>query len=321
MTGIPPILAALLALTLTAAVPAQAEDELVPTPKPAPARPTSTTLAASPGETLMKTAAAEMDLHQSVSAKLRQQIDLFRHQLVGSGTYQQRGRGDAMLLRMELKIQVADRVSSLLQVCDGHSFWVHQDLFDGPTLGRINLDRVRAARQVQPATSEPPGIWPALGGLPKLLRNLDDSFFFTTVSETRLDRVPVWSMQGSWEREKLIDMLPDQKDAILAGRADFSKLMDHLPDRVRILLGRDDLFPYRIEYWRNVTKKGEKTGTPRLLVVMELFEIQLDGALDARLFVYQPGGLREQDQTAGYLKKLGLVEPVTNSAARPRGVR
>lgn len=299
-------------------------DQPSPAGSPAAAASASNpTLAASAGETLIKSAIAEMDLHQSVSAKLRQQIDLFGHQLAGSGFYLQQGRADAMLLRLELKVPVAERVSSLLQVCDGHSFWVHQDLFDGPSLSRINLDRVRAARLSQPPTSDSPlSLWPAVGGLPKFLRNLNEFFFFTEVNETRLDNVPVWSMQGTWERQKLLDMLPDQKDAIAGGQPDFTKLMEHLPDRVRILLGRDDLFPYRVEYWRSTSKKGDKgSGQPRLILLTEMYEVQLDGRVDPHAFAYSPGGLRIEDQTAGYLKKLGLTEPVTNSASRARGVR
>lgn len=322
MNGIPPRFAVLLVLSFLAGT-SRAADQLVPTPNPAPARGASSTLAASAGETLIKSAVAEMDLHQTVSAKLRQQIDLFGHQLAGSGFYLQQGRADAMLLRLELKLPIGGRVSSLLQVCDGHDFWVHQDLFDGPLLTRINLDRVRAARLSQPPTSDSPAsLWPAVGGLPKFLRNLDEYFYLTEVNETRLDRVPVWSMQGTWERPKLVEMLPEQKDAILAGQVDFSKLMEHLPERVRILLGRDDLFPYRIEYWRSVYKKGDKVPSQnRLILLTEMFEVQLDGRVDPRAFVYSKGTLREQDQTVGYLKKLGLTEPVANSASRTRGVR
>ena len=37
------------------------------------------------GETLLRSAVAAMEAHQAVSAKLRQQVDLFGHHLIGSG--------------------------------------------------------------------------------------------------------------------------------------------------------------------------------------------------------------------------------------------
>ena len=42
------------------------------------------------------------------------------------------------------------------------------------------------------------------------------------------------------------------------------------------------------------------------MVLLELFEVQLNIPVDPRLFVYNPGGLEASDQTTAYLKSLRL---------------
>lgn len=281
------------------------------------------------GETLLRSAVAALDAHQAVSAKLRQQVDLFGHRLVGSGGYLQQGRGEGRLLRLELKIQVEDQVSSLQQVCDGRYLWMHQDLLGKNSLGKIDVRRVqRAWRETRGVSTGPPTGLLALGGLPQLLTNLNDGFNFRSVTESKLDGLSVWSLQGEWEKSRLVEMLPAQKARLEAGQpADLSKLAPQVPERVTIMLGRDDLFPYRIEYARRRPldlQQPEVLGELKQVVLLELFEVQLNVPADPRQFVYNPGGLEAIDQTAAYLKSLNLdpsaeAEPITpaNSTTRP----
>ena len=98
---------------------------------------------------LMASAVTAADAQPSLAAKIRQQINLFGHQLVGSGIYWQQGRGDQRRFRLELKVPLGDGLTSFEQVSTGHELWVHEDLLDHSALTKIDLDRVRALLSVE----------------------------------------------------------------------------------------------------------------------------------------------------------------------------
>ncbi len=274
---------------------------------------------------------ATLDARQSVAARVRERIDLLGHQFVGSGIYLQQtpasvqGRGSDRLLRYELKIQVADQVTNQLQVADGQSLWTRQEVLGRTTLSHIDLTRLRRALKKQEATAISPNLaWMALGGLPKLIFGLGQWFEFGKIEEGKLERFPVWIMRGEWKRNKLADMLPDQRGQILAGEAaDLSKLPAQLPERVVLMIGRDDLFPYRLEYWRHVAPPAKVIGVKKppavdtLIVAMELYEVQLDVPLDPRQFAYNPGDQPAVDQTPAFLQSLGLKDEIEAKAPQP----
>ncbi|MBI3838086.1 MAG: hypothetical protein HY288_09150, partial [Planctomycetia bacterium] len=205
------------------------------------------------GDALLRRAIAAVDAQPSITAKLRQQVDLLGRQLVGSGVYLQQGRGPQRLLRFELKLQASNKTTTngMLQICDGTTLWIHEDLADRKNLSRVDVTRLRGARPKSPPPALPSNAWLALGGLPKLLMNLESSFQFGPVAESRLDSLQVWTVEGQWKPARLVQLLPDQKAKIEAGTAaDTRNLAPNLPDCVVLHLGCDDLFPYRIEYWR-----------------------------------------------------------------------
>jgi hypothetical protein len=148
---------------------------------------------------------------------------------------------------------------------------------------------------------------PGLGGLPRLLRGLDAAFDFTAAEAGTWGRQKraVWRLEGTWKRDRLAWMLPAQKAAMEAGKApDLSKLPEHLPDRVVLYLGQDDMFPYRVEYHRRKADEDEDTPA-RPLVVMELYDVALNVPISRSHFTYSPGNAEFTDQTEAYIKALG----------------
>jgi len=266
----------------------------------------------------MVDAAARLARHHSVSAKLRQQVNLFGHQVIGSGTYLQQGRGDTMRLRMELKLHVGGQLTSLQQVSDGTSFWVREDIEGTPTVKRIDLARVRTALARREPIDSAGHTSLAVGGLPRLLESLNRAFRFGAVSKGRLDQLDVWTVEGDWERSFLAVLAPDQAERLKTGAPpDYGRLPEHLPNRVRVTFARDDLFPYRIEY-RKVRHDGQVATGPAdgdLVVLMELFEVQFDAAINARNFVFQPA--KFDDVTSAYLKSLGIADETARVAPAP----
>jgi len=255
-----------------------------------------------------------LEAHQSISAKIFQQVDLFDKRLIGSGLYLEQRRGPVRLMRQELRIQLGQQISSLVQVCDGHFLWTYQKLSGQEVLRR--LDVARALPAIEQAKELPRqgklGGLPGLGGLPKLMHALDAAFDFQVaepaVLRLQADHLPVWRLSGRWKPNLVTKLLPEQAKAIESGRAaDFSKLADHLPDHVVLMLGREDLFPYRIEFCRTVDAGSDPPET-RAIVTMQLFEVLFDVPIASSRFRYNPGDLDFEDETPGLLKSLGLEE-------------
>ena len=275
--------------------------------------PAASSSALPPADRLMGNIIASARSRESISARLRQKIDVLGQQLVGTGSYQQQGRGEEQKIRLELKVQVADQTSSMQQVCDGTFLWTHQDLLDKTALTRIDFRRVREAvwdgggrrgriEQIQLA----------LCGLPKLLESLDTAFEFRIVQQDRLDGVPVYVLRGAWRPEQLAAIYPDPKAKPAEGQGGSpapGKLPAHAPEVMVLLVGRDDLFPYRIEFRRRIVTDAEtpqRTDATTPLVIMEWFEVALDTPIDERQFIYRPGDVDFSDGTDKLLVQMGL---------------
>ncbi|MEX2561573.1 MAG: hypothetical protein WD403_16735 [Pirellulales bacterium] len=261
-------------------------------------------------EQLLAEARTRLAAHRSISAAIQQQVNLYRQQLVGSGTYLQ-AAGETPRLRFELTLRVDDQVASFQQVCDGQYLWIRRQtqLHAPPDLGRVDLARVLSAAEAPDGgpsaggADAVGGMPPALGwgGLPQLLEALDRAFEFATVSDGQFRGRGVHALRGQWKSEHLARWLPDQRARIEEGKpALLDKLPPALPDHVIVLLGRDDLFPYRIEYRRTATEAGE---TDQILVAIDLYDVRFDQPLDERLFEFEPGPTPWTDETDRYLRQ------------------
>jgi hypothetical protein len=266
------------------------------------------------GQELVAQAAQRLLLLPGIEAKTRQQVNIFDQHLVGSGTYLQLTKGPRLMLRLDLKLQVANQATSLQQISDGDTFWVRHSHGDETNLSRVNLRRLReVASRVGPSdVPPPPTLWMALGGLPRLLAALDTHFTFDPPKPMTIGKgkLPVWSLEGHWKPAILANLLPDQQAEIAAGeRVDLSKLPPQLPHGVTVVLGRDQvipLFPYGISYYRLAAAEGEGPSPRRqLMATWELFEVRFRPDLDASLFDYRPHDAQQVDErTDEYVARL-----------------
>jgi hypothetical protein len=287
-----------------------------------PSEPRQAPAESNSGDALLQQVVAAVDAQRSIAAKVRHKVDLGGTTIFGSGVYLQQGRGPGRLLRFELKFQTTPQTTSIQEICDGASLWIHDDLAGDNGLGRVDMARLRRARPKTPA-AQVVDTWLALGGLPKVLLGIEGAFRFAAATPSNLDDLSVWSLEGQWKPARLAAMLPGQKAAIEAGgEVNLTKLSPNVPDRVMLYVGRDDLFPYRIEYWRSKTdKKGAKIAGSNLLLVMEFYEVQLGMPIDPRQFRFAPGDQPPVDRTSGYLDRLGLEEIVVPEARQKPPVR
>jgi hypothetical protein len=260
-------------------------------------------------------AIGKLETRTSVSAKIRQQVHLFGKHLAGDGRYLEDRQSGIPSVRLELQVQVGDKPSVLLQVCDGCYFWTYRKLCDQPaSLSRI--DALRAATALAEANKlpghDPAKLLPGLGGLPRLLRGLHSHFDFTSAERGQWGMRQVWQLEGGWKPGPLSRILPKQKGPIDPAKpVDVTRLPEPHPHVVVLILGQEDLFPYRIEYSRKVVSKDrEKVSEEvRPVVTMEFSEVRFNSPLDPSHFIYNPGKAEYTDQTEAFLQALGVKKP------------
>lgn len=267
----------------------------------------------SDGQILVRQAAATLQRHYTVSAQVTQKSELFGYKVIGSGAYFEQRSNQGLLFRLELSVQTQDDklASSLLQVCDGQYLWNYRKLRGAESLSSVDLAFVQrrldeaGAQNVQVLDS-----WPGLGGLPKLLRSFDKAFIFDKPEAVKLQQdFPAWKVEGRWRPEMLVRAVPDHKDAVQQGRGvGLEDLPEHLPNTVILFLGKEDLFPYAIIYYRldGNTANVKASSDDRPMVRIDMTNVRFNKRIDASQFVYKPG-LACTDQTEQMLEKLGLL--------------
>lgn len=280
-----------------------------------PAEPTP--IGANAGEAFLDRVRQEVDGLPTLSAKVRQMVDLGHGRLVGTGLYLQRGRGPTRAMRWELEFQTSTQPCRREQISDGANLWLFEQLAGESELTWVDMLRLARARPKSPPPS-PLAPWDMIGGVPRLLSGLQSAFRFGAVTEARLEDVRARSTEGVWEPSRLAQLLPDQQAAINAGQAvDLTKLAPNLPDRVVVYAGYDDFIPFRVEYWRGGTPgkpAGDDNG--KLIALLEFYEVSVSTQIDPQQFVCRHGDLKPVDRTLEYLEKLGLAETIPVGASR-----
>ncbi len=68
---------------------------------------------------LVDRATAALAKDASIAARIRYQVEMFGHHLVGKGSYLQQGLGLERKMRLELETPIGDQSLVLEQICDG----------------------------------------------------------------------------------------------------------------------------------------------------------------------------------------------------------
>ncbi len=237
-----------------------------------------------------------------ISARIKQQGELFGHQITGVGQYYELRQGPIPRIHLELTMEVGSVSTSLVQVCNGSDFWTYRKLPNGESLSKFDVVRAITALE-QAAGKLPPGAIyssPGLGGLGRLMRGLNSHFEFTSVDAEQLGGLPVWKLTGVWKSAPLARLLPKQKEAIEKGRKpDLTRLPSHVPDSVTLFLGQEDCFPFRIDYLRSAPNSS-----PRCLMGLEFSLLNFNGPIDSGQFLFTPGNLEIKDGNKEFVDSL-----------------
>lgn len=287
------------------------------------------------GNQLLQQAAGQLERHASITTRLRHQVAIFGQQLYGVGNYWQQGSGETLKVRLE--IQIAGQAAQLLQVSNGRFIWTDRTLPTGRNVSRIDLRQLRSdptlansnLSEIKPgqANWSTTDLTSYAGGLPTLLRALDENFAFMPPQAMRLKldppltaeatNVPVFAIVGHWKPEKLTALVAKAKAAAGdngAAAADAKNPQKSLPERipqeVLLLVGQADMFPYRVEYRQMETPQLSNAGGAPIpyqlsvhpLVVLELSDVVFDASIAPGQFDYAPGNADWTDQTASILE-------------------
>ena len=265
---------------------------------------------------LLRSAVEAIASESNLQASVRHKINLFDQHLVGTGHYSQFGEGPIKRLRLELKTQVGKTTTSITQVCDGRHLWLRENFPDSIQLSRIDVRQVRTRleqlRRIN-HTDTPNqafiaqldwGANIAMGGMPRVLAAVEDSFNFSVVRRATFEDVPVWVILGQWK--------PEIRDQIQSRfRVRRGNLMTHMPNAVRVVLGRDEQFQYfprEIQYLRVVEGETEEFVTATALVTLQFYDYSRTVAMNRSQFDYQRGDQIIVDRTQAFLEKY-LPEP------------
>jgi hypothetical protein len=268
-------------------------------------------------QAILKRAIEQLESRHSIAADLGCRVDILGQKLTGRGVYREVRSGPIPLVRTEMTFPMQPQPGVIAQVCDGDYLWTYRNLAQVESLERVDLIEVeRALNESGSDTTDGPsdylssiggGYGPAgilgAGGLSRLLREIDGAFACQFIEETELAGNPVWRLEGKWRAAPLAKILGTSAKKIcqLTHEKYLERRPDHLPDQVVLLLGKQDFFPYRIEY-RQIA--DPETNKGKTIVAIQLMRVKFDGPINEACFDYQPGELEFEDKTGLFLETL-----------------
>ena len=277
----------------------------VPLPSVAPATPESAAEQAGRAERVVAAALAGLSRVPSLSARVRHLVRVDDMVLKGSGRYVQSGVGEDQRYRYEYRLSATDEEFEILDVCDGLFAWNFRRIGQNPPqVERIDVRRIRerletlgiAHRQDQSAY---------LGGVQRHLGLLRQYFRFATITSAAIDDVPVWLIEGTWDRDTLAWIVKEKAEAIKseAGVAP-NELPDGMPYSVRLSISKRELFPCRIEWLAVAGKRPTPPAALQVVAMMELYDVRIGDPVDVSAFVYKPATEGLTDITDAYMPQV-----------------
>ncbi len=265
--------------------PPHAQANLVPAPKPAD---------------LVEQAVKQLASHGSVTAKINMQSELFGESLTVVGQYLQ-GAPDSRRLRLDLKLKQGGQVCTLRQVSDGTAVWVQQNTLETSRLGRIDINRAAAALHQSGFRAGIDVL--ALGGLAQVLDSVHRSFEFQSLRAEKLGVHATYAVLGVWKPAAVERLKPvDQPGAESSPPLTVDSLPEFMPTQIEVFIGRDDLFPYQVDYYR-AAHPGTRSDSDQLLARMKFVDVHFDVPIDPAQFVFSPGERVPVDDTEAFLRR------------------
>lgn len=282
---------------------------------PSPAAEPTTEGAAGAGEgataeRIVATALTGLARAESISARVRQLARVGETVLKGGGRYLQSGIGEEQRFRFESRLNSETEEFELLEVCDALFFWTYRKMGPNPPqVERVDIRRVQE-RLGKLNVADRTAIAVHLGGIQRSLALIREWFRFSSASSAAIDGVPVWIIEGHWNRDSLAALLPAQAEAIRsAAGISAADLPEGMPWSVRLSIGKRELFPFRIEWLAIPGTRPVAAAAPEVVAVLELYDVRIGEPVDATAFVYKPATEGLIDTTEAYCNSLPPLRP------------
>ncbi|MFM7076834.1 MAG: hypothetical protein ACKO3G_12315 [Planctomycetaceae bacterium] len=285
-------------------------------PPPAPAGPAPTEAPesaeerAARAERVVAASFAGLARAASITARVRHLVRFGDHVAKGSGRYIQSGVGEDQRYRYEYRLTTGQQECEVLEVCDGVSAWNFRRIEPyPPTVERIDVRRVGERLDALGVTHRKEQS-AHLGGVQRHLCLLRHYFRFGSIVPGVIDDVPVWVVEGAWDRTTLAWILKDKADVINspAGIAPH-ELPEGMPFAVRISISKRELFPTRVEWLAVPGKRPVAAAPPEVVGRLEFYDVRIGDPVDVSGFFYRPATEGLTDITETYVPSLFPLRP------------
>jgi hypothetical protein len=270
------------------------------------------------GDVVLTRALAALERWPNVAGRFRQSMRVGDELQSGRGDYWQQGVGNQRRTYWQWQTRVDGQQAAFVQVYDrnGH-LWTDVRFRPGQrTVTRVNVASLRrdlalavdAANEGRggPTAAELEVL--ARGGLSQLVAELRRAFAFGPPTAVVEQDRPMIALVGTWRE----DALHRQWQSLSTESP--SDWPGHLPHHVVVKLGREDYFPYVVEYRRGADAglASSVVGVSDPLARIEFFDVRWGVVnVDERLFEFTPADVEWRDETAAALERLRPTPPPT----------
>lgn len=259
----------------------------------------------SEGAELIARARKKLTEYQSIKADLSERISFQDHSFTAKGSYLQGKRNQ---IRMEMTVELGSNRGALLEICDGNILYTRHDIIDRTEVTRRDVQKIlQAVEKSGGRFSEASVISDlGLGGISGILAGIAADMIFSKPVEETLDDEPVYIVDGEWN-----DTFRDRfrTDPKLTPKE--VQLPPFVPDRIRIVLQKETLFPKRITYLKR--NPGGKITSPMLS--LEFSKIVFNGKVSNEQFQYVPDQNTPVDVTEYFVSRIVASAPANTPPA------
>lgn len=232
------------------------------------------------------------------AASMSEETKVYDHHFIGSGDYLEKIENSKRYLRMKMNYSSGGDKYGVQYIADGahDKFWISKNVGSQNELYRVDGYQVNAqdANPEMVTSIDGVPVMPvSLAGIPYILFQIEKYYAFSSCSLIRDRRTneQYYVIVGTWKPERF----PVQ-DYVSDNVIKWDSVPQEIPDTIKVYFGVNDLFPYRIYYYRNVK------GDPTLISKLSFYDVSFDVRINSKQFNFSPSGdVSSVDITNNYL--------------------
>ena len=221
-----------------------------------------------------------------VAASMREETLVYDRHFIGAGKYMEKIENAKRYLRMEMNYSCDNNQYTVQYISDASKdmFWISKSIGSNNELNYVNSFNLNAqsANPEKVASIDGVPISPvSLAGIPFILFQIEKHYAFSSCSmiQDSQSNEQYYVVVGKWKPEQF----PIQSyvsDNVIK----WNDVPPEIPDTIKVYFGSNDLFPYRIYYYRDV--KGKQT----LISKLNFYDVSFDVRLNIKQFSFSPSG-------------------------------